>query len=88
MKMLPRVLACIALWAGVCGASIAAERAAAGIDCAQATGGYERDMCDSDRLDDADSALNAVYVQARGELKAQAADGSCSPAAQRPNSSW
>ncbi len=86
--MLPRVLACIALWAGVCGASIAAERAAAGIDCAQATGGYERDMCDSDRLDDADSALNAVYVQARGELKAQAADGSCSPAAQRPNSSW
>ena len=31
-----------------------------------------------DRLDDADSALNAVYVQARDELKAQAADGSCS----------
>ena len=37
-------------------------------------------MCDSDRLDDADSALNAVYAQARGELKAQATDGSCSAA--------
>jgi len=78
VKMPPRVLAGILLWAGLCGASVAAERAAAGIDCAQASGGYERDMCDSDRLDDADRALNAVYAQARGELKAQATDGSCS----------
>ena len=78
MTMLPRVLASLALWASLCGVAQAGDRSAEGIDCAQATGGYERDMCDSDRLDDADHELNAVYAQARDELNAQAADGSCS----------
>ncbi|HDS1039243.1 TPA: DUF1311 domain-containing protein [Stenotrophomonas maltophilia] len=78
MSMLMRILAGIMLCGGLCGAGTAAESASQGIDCAQASGGYERDMCDSDRLDDADNELNAVYAQARSELKAQAADGSCS----------
>jgi len=74
---LPRVLASVALWGCLCGAAIAADRSAEGIDCAQPSGTMESDLCASDVASEADTELNAVYAQARQQLRRQAAEGAC-----------
>jgi hypothetical protein len=81
--MPPRVLAGILLWAGCAAPRCRARR---GHRLRTGGGGGARHVRFRSP-DDADSALNAVYAQARGELQAQATDGSCSRCA-RPNSSW
>jgi uncharacterized protein YecT (DUF1311 family) len=73
---LPRVLASVALCC-LCGAAIAADRSAEGIDCAQPSGTMESDLCASDVASEADTELNAVYAQARQQLRSQAAEGAC-----------
>ena len=74
---LPRVLASIVLWGCLCGAAIAADRSAEGIDCAQPSGTMESDLCASDVASAADTELNGVYAQARQQLRSQAAEGAC-----------
>ncbi len=74
---LPRVLASVALWGCLFGAAIAADRSAEGIDCAQPSGTMESDLCASDVASEADTELNAVYAQARQQLRSQAAEGAC-----------
>jgi len=74
---LPRVLASVALWGCLCAAAIAADRSAEGIDCAQPSGTMESDLCASDVASEADTELNAVYAQARQQLRSQAAEGAC-----------
>ncbi len=67
-------LGCLPLAAAQAGS---VDRAAEGIDCATATSTMERDLCASDRAEDADALLNTAYGQARQQLRQQAADGSC-----------
>ncbi|WP_457321187.1 lysozyme inhibitor LprI family protein [Stenotrophomonas sp. P5_B8] len=74
---MPRVLASVMLWGGLCGAALAADRSAEGIDCAQPGGTMESDLCASDVASDADTELNKVYAQARLQLRTQAAEGAC-----------
>ena len=79
MNALPRLLTGMAV---VCLPLAAAharnlDRAAEGIDCANATSTMESDLCASDRAAEADAILNTTYSQARRQLQQQAADGSC-----------
>lgn len=79
MNTLPRLLTGMAV---VCLPLAAAhaqnlDRAAEGIDCANATSTMESDLCASDRAVEADAVLNTTYKQARRQLQQQAADGSC-----------
>ena len=75
---LPRGLASVVLWGCLCGAALAADRSAEGIDCARPSGTMESDLCASDVAAEADTELNTVYAQARTQLRAQAAEGACS----------
>ncbi|WP_269792801.1 lysozyme inhibitor LprI family protein [Stenotrophomonas sp. Iso1] len=79
MNPLPQLLAGLALSCLMPAAAHAGsvDRAAEGIDCATATSTMERDLCASDRAEDADAVLNTTYGQARQQLRQQAADGSC-----------
>lgn len=74
---LPRVLASIVLWGCLCGAAMAADRSAEGIDCQHPSGTMESDLCASDVAAEADTELNTVYAQVRAELRTQAAEGAC-----------
>ena len=78
MKMLPRVLASIMLWAGLCGAAVAFDRKEEGIDCAHPTTTMESDLCASDVAAAADAELNATYALARQQLRTPAKGGGCS----------
>jgi len=74
---LPRILAGLVLSTCLCGGAVAADRSAEGIDCARPVGTVDGDLCASDLAAEADAELNQVYAQARQQLRAQAADGSC-----------
>ncbi len=76
--MLPRVLASIMLWAGLCGAAVAFDRKEEGIDCAHPTTTMESDLCASDVAAAADAELNATYALARQQLRMPAKGGGCS----------
>ncbi len=76
--MLPRVLASIMLWAGLCGAAVAFDRKEEGIDCAHPTTTMESDLCASDVAAAADAELNATYALARQQLRTPAKGGGCS----------
>ncbi|MDV3515537.1 lysozyme inhibitor LprI family protein [Stenotrophomonas sp. C1657] len=75
---LSRVLASVVLWAGLCGAASAFDRKDEGIDCAHPTTTMESDLCASDVAAAADAELNAVYAQARRQLRTPANGGTCS----------
>ena len=76
--MLPRVLAGVVLWAGLCGAAIAFDRKDEGIDCSHPTTTMESDLCASDVAAAADTELNATYALARQQLRTPANGGTCS----------
>jgi len=76
--LLPRVLASVVLWAGICGAATAFDRKDEGIDCAHPTTTMESDLCASDVAAAADAELNTVYAQARQQLRTPDHGGSCS----------
>lgn len=73
-----RALACVVLSAGLCAGAAASDREAEGIDCAHPTTTMESDLCASDVAAAADVELNAVYAQARKQLRTPAKGGSCS----------
>ncbi|MEG2804949.1 lysozyme inhibitor LprI family protein [Stenotrophomonas sp.] len=70
-------LACLVLSAGLCARAAAADRADEGIDCAHPTTTMEHDLCASDVAAAADVELNAVYAQARRQLRSPANGGQC-----------
>ncbi|WP_414553559.1 lysozyme inhibitor LprI family protein [Stenotrophomonas forensis] len=76
--MLPRVLASLALCAGLCGVAHAGDRSAEGIDCAHPATTMESDLCASDVAAAADAELNSAYALARQQLRTPAKGGSCS----------
>jgi uncharacterized protein YecT (DUF1311 family) len=73
-----RALASVVLSAGLCAGAVASDREAEGIDCAHPTTTMESDLCASDVAAAADVELNAVYAQARKQLRTPAKGGSCS----------
>ena len=73
-----RALACVALSAGLCASAAAFDRQDEGIDCAKPTTTMESDLCASDVAAAADVELNAVYAQARQQLRSPADGGACS----------
>jgi len=73
-----RALACVALSVGVCASAAAFDRKDEGIDCAKPTTTMESDLCASDVAAAADVELNAVYAQARQQLRSPADGGACS----------
>jgi len=75
---LPCVLASVVLWGCLCGAAIAGDREDEGIDCAHPVTTMESDLCASDVAAAADVELNAVYAQARRQLRSPADGGACS----------
>ena len=76
--MLLRALACVVLSAGLCAGAAASDREDEGIDCAHPVTTMESDLCASDVAAAADVELNAVYAQARKQLRTPAKGGSCS----------
>lgn len=73
-----RALACVVLSAGLCGGVAASDREDEGIDCAHPVTTMESDLCASDVAAAADVELNAVYAQARRQLRTPDKGGSCS----------
>lgn len=76
--MLLRALACVVLSAGLCAGAAASDREDEGIDCAHPVTTMESDLCASDVAAAADVELNAVYAQARRQLRMPDKGGSCS----------
>lgn len=73
-----RVVASVVLSAGLCASAAAFDRQDEGIDCAHPTTTMESDLCASDVAAAADVELNAVYLQARRQLRSPANGGGCS----------